>query len=242
MPKSKGPLRGPGLRIRGALHLVGRQRLRLASLKAPFLRFLARMLETRRIGHPFFQVLHRLLDRYPVITLGRLLDEAGEQSLGLAVLLLALLTYIPGVANILSLATIVLGLRMAMGSRKIWLPELLRRRELHRGPIKTLLARIEGRIVWLASLRGPRRVPSPQATGLLIAWTALMAALPLPVLPFSNMLPATALVLYGAALQEEWPALGWLGLAVTAVTTVYFSLSFHLALSALQALFKGLFS
>ena len=242
MPRTKTPMapkRVPGHRIRGVLHLVSRQRHRLLSLKSPFLRILARMVETRRVSHPFFQVLHRLLDRHPVISLGKLLEEAGEQSLGLALLLLALLTFIPGVANVLSLVTLVLGIRMAWGSQRIWLPGMLRNRTLHRGPIKTLLARIEERIAWLASMRGPRRAPSPQATGVLVAWTALMAALPLPVLPFSNALPATALVLFGASLQEEWPALGWLGLAVTMGTTIYFGLSFHLALSAVRAVLSG---
>lgn len=218
--------------------LVKRQRLRLAALKAPFLRLLARCLDRQKAGPTLFGVLHRLLDQHPTISLGQFLDEAGKQSQGLAVLILALLTFIPGVANILSLVTLVLGIRIAAGSTRIWLPEVLRRRKIQRGPIKQLLARIEARIAYLSPLRGPRRAPSPQATGILVAWTAFLAALPLP-LPFANVLPAAALVLYGVAFQEEWPALGWLGLGITVATTIYFGYSFNLALAAVRSLFHA---
>jgi hypothetical protein len=173
---------------------------------------------------PFFTALHQSLDRHPVTTLGQLLDEAGEQIWGLAVFLLAMLTFIPGVANPLSLVTLVLGIRMMMGVSRPWIPEKLRRIALHRGKIKDLLAKVEARIAWLSARRGPRKAPSQGFLGCLVAWTAFVAALPIP-LPFANVLPAIALILFGVALLEEWPFMAWVGALISLGTTVYFAFS-----------------
>ncbi len=191
-----------------------------------------------RKPRPFFSALHNLLDRHPTLTLGRLLDEAGEQTWGLTVLLLALLTFIPGVANVLSLATLLVGLRMCWGSPHPWLPKLIQGVEIHQGRVKSLLATIERRLAWLAKRRGTRRAPSQRALGFLVAWTAFIAALPIP-LPFANALPAVALVLFGVALLEEWPMLAWLGSLITLATTLYFAYSFDLAWHAFQAMARG---
>lgn len=197
---------------------------------------------TRRLApkrRPFFNALHDLLDRHPEVTLGRLLDEASEQSWGLTVLMLAILTFIPGVANVLSLATLAVGIQMLWGSPHPWLPKKAQKLVLHKGRIKDALAAIEKRLVWLAKRRGTRRSPSQRFTGFLVAWTAFLAILPLPVLPFSNFLPATALVLFGVALLEEWPFLGWMGFICSLGTTLYFGVSFEVALHAIKLLLKG---
>ena len=173
---------------------------------------------------PFFMALHELLDRHPVITMGQLLEEAGEQVWGLTVLLLAMLTFIPGVANMVSLATLLIGVSMLRGASTPWLPGTLLRMELHRGRIKNLLAKVESRIAWLAKRRGPRQAPSQRFLGFLVTWTAFVAALPIP-LPFANVLPAVALILFGVALLEEWPFMAWLGAAISLGTTIYFAFS-----------------
>lgn len=209
-----------------------------AGLRHAGLRMLATLVASRSVPPPFFQVLHTLLDRHPALSLGTLLDEAGEQVWGLTVLVLALLTFIPGVANILSLATIAVGLQMLWGSPHPWLPPVMRRLEMHRGRIKGLLAQVESKVAWLAERRGERRPPSQRFLGFLVAWTAFLAALPIP-LPFANVLPALALILYGTALLEEWPLLAWLGVAGSLGTTIYFGLSFELAWKACMALFRG---
>ncbi len=221
--------------------ILARSRLRLKRALPAFAHSPARripLLRQPRKPRPFFSALHDLLDRHPTLTLGQLLDEAGEQTWGLTVLLLALLTFIPGVANVLSLATLLVGLRMFWGSPHPWLPKVIQNVAIHQGRIKSLLATIEHRLAWLAKRRGTRRAPSQRLLGLLIAWTAALAALPIP-LPFANVLPAVALVLYGVALLEEWPALAWIGSAATSATTVYFAFSFDLAWRALQAMLRG---
>lgn len=173
---------------------------------------------------PFFTALHELLDRHPVIPMGRLLEEAGEQVWGLTVLILAMLTFIPGVANIVSLATLLVGIGMMRKSPHPWLPQKLKRLELHRGRIKEMLAKVESHLSWFTSAARERRAPSQRFLGFLVAWSAFIALLPIP-LPFANMLPAAALVLFGVALLEEWPSLAWYGAAISLGTTIYFAFS-----------------
>jgi hypothetical protein len=224
------------------LRIIARSRLKVGRTLPAFARWAGQFARlTRRLPRkprPFFNALHDLLDRHPALTLGRLLDEAGEQTWGLTVLLLALLTFIPGVANVLSLATLLVGLRMCWGSPHPWLPRVIQGVEIHRGRVKNLLATIERRLAWLAKRRGSRRAPSQRLLGLLIAWTAFIAALPIP-LPFANALPAVALVLFGVALLEEWPALAWIGALATLATTAYFAYSFDLAWRAFQTMLRG---
>lgn len=196
-------------------------RLELVSLKVP--------------QRPFFTALHELLDRHPVITMGQLLDEAGEQVWGLTVLILAMLTFIPGVANVISLATLLVGLGLMRKAAHPWLPQKLHRMELHRGRIKEILAKVESRLKWLASGDRVRRIPSQRFLGFLVAWSAFIALLPIP-LPFANMLPAVALILYGVALLEEWPTLAWYGAAITLGATVYFAFSIRQLLIMLGGL------
>jgi hypothetical protein len=184
---------------------------------------------------PFFTKLHGLLDRHPVITLGQLLHEAGEQVWGLTVLLLALLTFIPGVANLVSVATLLVGVGMMRQAPHPWLPRRLQGLELHRGRVKELLAKVESHLLWLASSGRIRRAPSQRFLGFLVVWSAFLALLPIP-LPFANLFPAVALVLYGVALLEEWPSLAWYGAAISLGTTVYFAFSLRQILIMLKGL------
>jgi len=190
---------------------------------------------TRTPQRPFFTALHELLDRHPVISLGQLLDEAGEQVWGLTVLVLAMLTFIPGVANLVSVATLLVGVGMMRKAPHPWLPARLQTLELHRGRVKEMLAKVESRLAWLARGTRVRRAPSPRFLGFLVAWSAFLALLPIP-LPFANLFPAVALVLFGVALLEEWPSLAWYGAALGLGTTVYFAFSIHQTLHMLKGL------
>lgn len=186
---------------------------------------------------PFFTALHELLDRHPVITLGQLLQEAGEQVWGLTVLILAMLTFIPGVANVVSVATLLAGIGMMRKSPHPWLPQKLQRMELHRGRVKEMLAKVESRLAWLATDHRERRAPSERLLGFLVAWSAFIALLPMP-LPFANMFPAVALILFGVALLEEWPSLAWYGAAISLGTTIYFAFSIRQILIMLAGMWR----
>ena len=183
----------------------------------------------------FFRVLDELLAEDGSVSLSELLDKAGAQSFGLATVLLAIMCFLPGVANGVAVAITGLGLQMLWGMPHPWIPERLQRLEMRRGKVKESLAKLERYIRVLGVRNTPRRPLSPRLLGFLIAWTAFLTSLPIP-LPMANVLPAMALALFGVALLEEWSFLAWLGTALSLATTVYFSLSLGLILRMFQGL------
>jgi len=181
-----------------------------------------------------FRLLDQLLEEDGTVSVRELLEHAGEQTYGLALLILALLTFIPGVANVLSLGTLALGLQLWWGRDHLWLPERIKSFEMQRGRVKQLLAQVEAKLSWLGTRTTPRQSPSRRALGFLVTWTAFLAALPV-LLPFANVLPAIGLVLFGSAMVEEWPLLTWLGAAFSLVTTIYFAFSAGLIVETVKA-------
>ncbi|MBL0210940.1 MAG: exopolysaccharide biosynthesis protein [Holophagaceae bacterium] len=184
---------------------------------------------------PLFQALDRLLQEDGTVSIGELLDQAGEQVYGLTLLLLALVTFIPGVANGISFATLGIGLQMAWGSPHPWLPRWAQKHEMRRGRIKEFLAKVEAGMLRLGKRTAPRRRPNQRLLGLAVAWTAFLALLPLP-LPMANVLPAISLVLLGLALVEEWLFLLWLGLGGSLFATIYFAFFIREAIQAIQGI------
>lgn len=95
------------------------------------------------------------------------------------------------------------GLRIAL-RQKPWLPERIAQREIPAGFIPKLLSSAARLTRILERISKPRWVfPAHlrqfhKATGFLIAAAALLLLLPIPV-PLSNMLPATAILLFATA-------------------------------------------
>ena len=184
----------------------------------------------------FFELLDSLLDKEGTVTLQELLDKGGSKhTYGLGITLLAATAFIPGVTNILALGIVGLGGQMVAGRAYPWLPRALLRQKLHRGRIKAILARAGRFLDRLGPRTAPTKPISHRALGLLVTWTALLLALPLP-LPLSNLLPGASLLLMGIALLEDRAAAAWLGIAVSLATKIYFALSFDLVLKAFRAM------
>jgi hypothetical protein len=203
----------------------------------PFLRLVLPPLSRwQRRRRPFFHLLHSLLDQEPEVTLGHLADVAAEQTAGLLILLLALPSLVPGLnvgtAPVGGVAIMTIGAQMAAGVARPWIPERIRRQTLHKGKVKEALARIEALLERYGPGRPRRRTLNPRWTGVLILWIGFLLALPV-LLPFANILPAAVLCLVGAALLEERPAWGWLGLACALGTTLYFAASFRLIVAGI---------
>lgn len=190
--------------------------------------------------HPLFQTLEALLDEEGSIPLGELLDRAGGQTYGLGIVLLSLTCFIPGVANGVALGSVALGLQMAFGAPHPWIPEMVQRLQVHRGKVKGLLARLEANLARLGKRVGPRRELNRRAMGALVAWTAFLLFLPLP-LPLSNLLPGLSLILIGMGLVEGWPFLAWLGALGSLATTLYFAIFFKEASMLLHKSWYWLF-
>ncbi|HEX7554297.1 MAG TPA: exopolysaccharide biosynthesis protein [Geothrix sp.] len=185
-------------------------------------------------------MLHVLLDMEGEITLGELLDAAGEQTYGLLVLLLSLPNLIPGLnvglAPVGGAGLMALGVQLAWGTPHPWVPKRLQAQPIHKGRIKNALATFEvqlNRFRWSGSERRPL---NRRWMGAGIAWTGFLLALPVP-LPFGNQLPAAILCLLGAALLEERPTWAWIGAAASLGNTLYFAFSFDLIYRAFAKAF-----
>ena len=182
-----------------------------------------------------FDLLESLPGEEGAFRLQDLLDQGGSEHIyGLGVTLLAATAFIPGVTNVLALGIVALGLQMAAGRAYPWLPKSLLGRRLHLGRLRGVLAKAVRFLERLAPRRGEPRPLPRRVLGILITWTALLLALPLP-LPFSNLLPGAALLCMGIALLEDWPFAAWIGFAGSLGTTIYFILSFDLVLKGLRA-------
>ena len=184
---------------------------------------------------PFFETLHALLDEEGEITLGELLDAAGEQTYGLLTLLLSLPNLVPGLnlglAPVGGIGLMALGAQLAWGTSHPWVPRRIQAQPIHKGRIKNALARIETQLERFHWRDARRRPLHRRWTGLFIAWTGFLLAIPVP-LPFGNQLPAAILCLLGAALLEERPTWAWIGAIASLANTLYFALSFDLILRA----------
>jgi hypothetical protein len=191
----------------------------------------------------FFETLHVLLDMEGEITLGELLDAAGEQTYGLLVLLLSLPNLIPGLnvglAPVGGAGLMALGVQLAWGTPHPWVPKRLQAQPIHKGRIKDALAKFEVQLNRFRWSGAERRPLNRRWMGAGIAWTGFLLALPVP-LPFGNQLPAAILCLFGAALLEERPAWAWISAAATFANTFYFASSFGLVLRACTKAFHAL--
>ncbi len=180
---------------------------------------------------PFFTALHELLDQESETTLGGLVDSASEQTYGLLVLLMALPGLVPGVslgaAPVGGMGIMITGIQMIWGITQPWIPDRIRRQPIHKGRMKSTLAKLEGQLDRFGGKRKERRTLNHRWMGLVVAWTGFLLFLPVP-LPFGNQLPAITLVALGAALLEEHPFWGWLGTLACLANTIYFAVSFNL--------------
>jgi hypothetical protein len=212
--------------------------------RRPFLRLrLPPLSRWQHRSRPFFRVLHELLDREGQVTLGHVAEVAADQTWGLLVLILALPSLVPGVnvgtAPVGGLGIMAVGAQMAMGHRRPWMPAKVRGQVLHKGRVKDALAKVEAVIDRFRLGTTKRRALNMRWTGVLIFWTGFLLALPIP-LPFANIFPAMVLCTIGAALLEERPAWGWLGLGAALGVTFYFGVSFGTVLGGVMKTLRAL--
>jgi hypothetical protein len=149
---------------------------------------------------------------------------------------------IPGLSTPFGLAIAFIALRLTLGQRP-WLPMKLQRKQLPAGFFGKVLTVAERVIKILEALLRPR---VPQITGsrlllrlhaLVILLAAIALLLPLPI-PFTNTLPAWAILLIAGGLLERDGVAIVLGYFVFAAGAVYFVLVGDATKDALQALWR----
>jgi len=158
-------------------------------------------------------VEHESPPRAADITVGELVDKAAEGGFGFLVGVLALIS-IPffGLSTPFGLAIALVGVQLAAGRHRPWLPARARRRPLAMTILDRVLRLFAKRTRWLTATTRRRweRAITPRIIGLSITLLGLGLALPLPI-PGSNLIFLVPLLVYSIGLLERdgvWIAVG----------------------------------
>lgn len=166
------------------------------------------------------------------LTLGELLAVFGDEGLLLLTMLLTLVflipVSIPGVSTVFGAAILLVGISRLMG-RPLWLPAKLRDRAL---PADKLRPALTGGMRWvqrLEKISRPHRLRGfaegrvqDLVNNLAFILAAVLLMAPFGFVPFSNTLPALALLFYAVGLIQRDGGAMLLGHLANVGTIVYF--------------------
>jgi len=190
-----------------------------------------------RLSEDLRELLHQTGGR--AITIGELERILQGRGFGLFLLLLALpFTFplaIPGLSVPFGIVIMLIGLRIAMG-RKPGLPKFILQREIKFAVLEKIIKVGLKLATKLEKLAKPRmhflqRWPGMiNVIGLGIASGGLLLSLPLPpLIPFSNTIPALAVLFLTAGLTERDGLLVLIGHMINIAAWIYFSVMFAAA-------------
>jgi hypothetical protein len=178
--------------------------------------------------------LAKVIDQLPpdALSLQELLDVFGDEGLLLVTILLTLVflipVSIPGVSTVFGAAILLVGVSRLIG-RPLWLPARLRARAL---PADKLRPGLAGGLVWvrrLEKISRPHRLrmladgpPVRLLNDLAFILAALLLMAPFGFVPFSNTLPALALLLYAIGFIQRDGVAVLLGHLANIGTIIYF--------------------
>lgn len=167
-------------------------------------------------------LLRQTVEEDEALTLDDLLRRTGADTFGPTIVILSILSMIPYASFVTGAGLMVVGGQMVVGSRKSWLPKAFLRFRMQGRHVRAGLSRLERWLQVLAPAGSRRRAVSKPLVGLLVLWTAFILALPLPLVPFANILPAAGLALIGLAVMEHRPLLAGFGAILSLGGTAYF--------------------
>ena len=182
------------------------------------------------------------------VTLGELLDLFGDEGLLLLCILLTLVflipVSIPGVSTVFGAAILLVGVSRLL-SRQLWLPARVRDRRL---PSDRLRPGLAGGLRWvqrMERLSRPHRLPAlvdgrtqDVVNNLAFILAALLLMAPFGFVPFSNTLPALALLAYAIGFIQRDGGAILLGHLANLGTMVYFAVLIGGGGLVAQELFK----
>ena len=157
------------------------------------------------------QVLHRLTIGKPEdpISFGRILDELGERSFGLLLIVLALPNCIPfpgvpGVSFVTGMAILYISIQLILARGEPALPAWLNRKSFSRGQLSHFIVKTNPLLRWLEKPIRPRLSPLVAGSGeRIIGLVALVHAITLALpIPMGNLPQGIALILLALALIE----------------------------------------
>jgi hypothetical protein len=179
------------------------------------------------------------------ISLRELLELIGEQGLLVFCMFLTipflLPVSIPGVSTVFGLVILLIGLGVTL-NRLPWLPGRLMNRTIERIHLIPALERGAKLFTRLDKLIRPRWLALTHGAtinrlnGFLLVACALLLMAPLGLIPFSNTLPAVAILCLAAGMLQRDGIFVLLGYVTTSATVVYFGALFNAVLMAGEGL------
>ncbi|MES2857893.1 MAG: exopolysaccharide biosynthesis protein [Pseudomonadota bacterium] len=185
---------------------------------------------------PLREQMTTMIERLPdgEMPLGDLLDVFGEEGLLLLTIFLTLVflipVSIPGVSTAFGAAILLIGLSR-LRNKPLWLPQRLRARNIHATKLRPALQR---GLVWVQRMERvsrPHRLPglaegrgADLVNNLAFILAALLLMAPFGFVPFSNTLPALALLLFAVGFLQRDGGAVLLGHLANIATIVYFAI------------------
>lgn len=190
-----------------------------------------------------FGALNRAIDQIDgeTITLRRLLVLVGEHGL---LFLCALLTIpflipvsIPGVSTVFGAAIVLIAVGITM-NRVPWLPDRIMDRELDATKLKGILRRGANVVAKVEAYVKPRyrslsaTAVANRVNGLALIFAGILLMAPLGLVPFSNTLPAFAILLLAVGMAQRDGLVVVAGYVMIVATLIYFGVLAWLAFAA----------
>jgi hypothetical protein len=177
-----------------------------------------------------------VIDKLPPegVTLVEILDLVGQDSLMLLAIFLSLVflipVSIPGVSTLFGAAILLIGVNRLFG-RKLWLPKSFRSRIVSTDKLRAALQRA---LVWfhrLERVSRPHRLNWLTSDGLMgilnncaLILGAILLMAPFGLVPFSNTLPALAILFLAIGLLQRDGVCILLGYLSNFATIIYFTI------------------
>ena len=203
-------------------------------------------LETESLGEKIELIIEKLPP--DEVTLNEIIEIVGMDSLLLLTIFLSLIflvpVSIPGVSTVFGLGIIAIGITRLFSTRP-WLPAKISQRKLSSSKLREGFTRS---LVWyhrLEKVSRPRRLRGLTASrgimlvnNLAFIFAALLLMAPFGFVPFSNTLPALALILLSIGMMQRDGGLVLLGYLAITATVLYFGLLIAFGGLSLQQLFR----
>jgi len=175
-----------------------------------------------------------IIEKLPAdeVTLVEILDIVGADSLMLLTIFMSLIflvpVSIPGVSTVFGTGILLIGITHLF-ARKLWLPKPIANRKLSSPKLKEAFQRA---IIWhhrLEKISRPHRlskltaeVGSTVFNNLCFILAAILLMAPFGFIPFSNTLPALALIFFSIGMMERDGGSVLLGYVANVATIIYF--------------------
>ena len=187
-------------------------------------------LESESLGQKIELIIQKLPPKQ--VNFIGIVEIVGKDSLILLAIFLSLIflvpVSIPGVSTVFGAGILLIGITRLL-NLKPWLPEVIGKRQMSSELLRDGLGRA---LVWfrrLEKISRPHRLPQLAAAGWVIPvnhlafiFAALLLMLPFGLVPFSNTLPALALIFFCTGMLQRDGFFMLLGHLTNFVTVIYF--------------------